>query len=647
MTEMAKFPYLTHRNGSQNWYYKRDVAPDLWADGRQKQVWRSLGTPDRKKAEAAYATVHAEIEQLIATWREESGRSSGAKHRACATRTEPLQTVPLTPALLRRLSDAHYLNVYDSDFQWRGDLWRKVHEDEKAFWRGEIIEHPKDDWRQVKGQPRSYYAYLMEEPVLEDVFLYCVFRARKERILRLQKLCQLGDSRGHEAVVDALLKSKEITLPATDRPRLLRKLIEVEIKALEDLTAGDASSFDSIVERHAAGEVVPQPSSVSQQTKVGQPISALIEQYLEDTAREREWPLKTILRKRGELREFLEVVGDKPINRYTQDDGVRFKDIQMDLPTKRQVKPFKGLALADVAKLAHEMRASGNKVELLSPITINDKIGTVSVFFTWAKARDSSVTNPVTGLGIKRRKNKRQGKSRYPWNTDELNQMFMAPIFTGCRSETHWRQPGNVILRQSAVFWVPLIALFSGMRLGEIIQMQVADVKTIDEITYFDVTPLALNDASDEEGEEIEEEKSLKTSSSRRSIPVHQTLFDIGFGEFLKFRRESGTTRLFPEYEKAKDDGSWSKRFSKHFKRFRDSIGVSRRGVKFHSLRHNVEDALRNANERKEIRDAIQGHGEVGVSREYGTGYYVKTLNGAVQKIKYEGLDLKHLIDRR
>ena len=45
--------------------------------------------------------------------------------------------------------------------------------------------------------------------------------------------------------------------------------------------------------------------------------------------------------------------------------------------------------------------------------------------------------------------------------------------------------------------------------------------------------------------------------------------------------------------------------------------GPARRGVKFHSLRHNVEDALRNADVRKEIRDAIQRHGENGVSREY------------------------------
>jgi hypothetical protein len=53
-----------------------------------------------------------------------------------------------------------------------------------------------------------------------------------------------------------------------------------------------------------------------------------------------------------------------------------------------------------------------------------------------------------------------------------------------------------------------------------------------------------------------------------------------------------------------------------------------------------VEDALRNADVRKEVRDAIQGHGENGVSREYGTGYYVKTLNDAVQKIQYDGLVL-------
>ncbi len=32
----------------------------------------------------------------------------------------------LTAALVKRLADAHYLNVYDSDFAWRGELWRRA-----------------------------------------------------------------------------------------------------------------------------------------------------------------------------------------------------------------------------------------------------------------------------------------------------------------------------------------------------------------------------------------------------------------------------------------------------------------------------------------------------------------------------------------
>ena len=190
--------------------------------------------------------------------------------------------------------------------------------------------------------------------------------------------------------------------------------------------------------------------------------------------------------------------------------------------------------------------------------------------------------------------------------------MFASPIFTGCRSSRNWKQPGNVVLRESAKYWVPLIALFSGLRLGEIIQMQVADVKTMEGVEYFDVTPLAVED-DDEEGYDPTEEKSLKTVSSRRGVPIHTTLLDLGFGEFLHLQRASGASRLFPEFGRAKDDGSWSKRFSKYFRRFREAIGVTRRGVKFHSLRHNVEDALRNADVRKEVRDAIQGHGESGV----------------------------------
>lgn len=630
---MAKYPFLTRRSGSQNLYYKRPVPLDLRGHNRPNQIWRSLKTPDRKKAELAYAAQHAEVELLLEQWRREDNQPIVTTE--IAPSASDLPATPLTPALLRRLADSHYLTTYETDFTWRSDLWRRTREDEDAFWRGDIIKHPTTDWQKHKGQSYSYYALLMEEPVLEEVFLYCIYTARKEKLRGLTRLYQLGDTHDLEASADDLLSLHQISLCDGDRNRLLRKLMQTEIKALEDLTAGDEGTFDGIV-----ASQVPT-SHASEQKRPAQPTelaSVLVEKYIEITSREREWPTKTELRKRSELREFLEICGDKPINAYGQEDGVKFKDIESTLPLYRQQASFKGLSLIDAAKKAAELRNKGQDVEFLSPLTINDKIGSVSLFFEWAKTRTAGVVNPVADQGIQRRKNRRQGKKVHPWTTDELNRMFAAPIYVGCESESRWNQPGKTVLRQSAKFWVPLIGLFSGMRLGEIIQLQVADIKELGGIRYFDVTPTAID--VDDEAADRDEAKSLKTSSSRRGIPIHRILLNLGFEEFLDFRRQSGATRLFPEYERAKDDGSWSKQFSKHFKRFRESVGVKRRGVRFHSLRHNVEDSLRNAQVLKEVRDAVQGHGENGVSAEYGSGFYLETLNDAVQKIAYSGVRL-------
>ena len=130
---MAKFPYLTDRQGTNSLYYKRLVPIELRAADRPGQIWRSLRTSDRKKAETAYGAKHAEVEVLFAQWRKDDSEPVGSVQSQLPVK-DASNFVPLTPALLRRLADAHYLNVYEADFQWRGDLWKKVHEDEDAFW---------------------------------------------------------------------------------------------------------------------------------------------------------------------------------------------------------------------------------------------------------------------------------------------------------------------------------------------------------------------------------------------------------------------------------------------------------------------------------------------------------------------------------
>jgi integrase len=220
-------------------------------------------------------------------------------------------------------------------------------------------------------------------------------------------------------------------------------------------------------------------------------------------------------------------------------------------------------------------------------------------------------------------------------------------LFTGCVSRSSWKKPGDTILRDSARFWAPLIALFSGLQLGEIIQMRVADIKTdADGIRYFDISTLLAPD-------DVEDAKSLKTTTSERQVPVHPFLFRCDLQDLVDKRINAREPLLLVDYGPSKSDGSWSKHFSGWFNgQFRPRIGVERvtqgqNRVNFHSFRRDFEDVVRNSPDiKQEVRDALQGHGENGVSAQYGTGVYRKTFNEAMKKVDYEDLNLSHLILR-
>lgn len=623
---MAKYPFLTRRSGSKNLYYRRVVPDDLRASGRPQQIWKSLGTPDQTAAKATYARVNLETEALFESWRREDtsqppSSSDGRPISQCA---------PLSASLLRRLTDEYYLTVYDRDFAWRGDLWKQVRHNEEAFWQGDIIRHPKNDAHEFNGASHSYYWRLMECPELEDVFLYCVHMERKDRLATARRSYELGDAEGCASVMNSVLQRRGISLSQEDQDRLKRGMLKAEILALEDAVNG----FEA---RISLTNSAPPKPGIDAEREPAQMASELIKLYVAEAERINEWPLKTINRKIAELHEFVAIAGDKPVTTYTSSDGNLFKDVQLKLPAHRHGKGFKGLSPLEQAAQVQKLITAGETPPMLSPLTINDKIGTVSLFFDWLRPQGCAPPeNPLCGLSISRPGRRKREKAGSPWTIDELNRMFEAPIYTGCKSLARWSDPGDLVPTDAAIYWIPLIGLFSGMRLGEIVQLRTADFKSQDGISYFDIT--TLTDPSD--GDDSEPAKSLKNVYSRRSVPVHKVLMQLGLCELVDRRRQVGTSRLFPDFRRAEDDESWSKTFSKHFTRFRRSIGCTRARLTFHSLRHNVEDALRNADVRKEVRDAVQGHGETGVSREYGTGYYLTTLNDAVQKIDYLGLRL-------
>ncbi|KAA5602837.1 hypothetical protein [Blastochloris sulfoviridis] len=112
----------------------------------------------------------------------------------------------------------------------------------------------------------------------------------------------------------------------------------------------------------------------------------------------------------------------------------------------------------------------------------------------------------------------------------------------------------------------------------------------------------------------------LKARSSRRRVPIHPIMRDVGFLDFVAMRRSdatSNTALLFPGLEpRGKKATRWEAAWSKWFSRWRrvhlGIVGDDRR-KDFHSPRHTFKDMCRAARIEEVVHDALTGHSLEGV----------------------------------
>ncbi|WP_378945348.1 DUF6538 domain-containing protein [Mesorhizobium sp. ANAO-SY3R2] len=321
---------------------------------------------------------------------------------------------------------------------------------------------------------------------------------------------------------------------------------------------------------------------------------------------------------------FLDLVGDKAIHTYTKADARAFKRALQGLPANwNKHKSLRGFRFTEAAS-----RASALGLEAMSNKNINKIMNFVSSMWLWAERQYDEVTgSPFKALQIDIRQRARD--ERNPFTAEQLKSIFNAPIYNGCHSTRAWQKAGTLVPTDSGRFWVPLISLFSGARLGEIVQLRTSDVREEQGILQF---------AMVDEGED----QRLKNENSRRRIPVHPMLMELGFDKLLQRRVEQGSTRLFPDLAMGKD-GYYSSPFSKHFSRFLGLVDAKTAKTSFHSFRHNFEDACREAGVPVDVMNALQGHGEDGMAARYGKGHVLRTLDEWLRKVSYPEIDLSHL----
>jgi integrase len=202
-----------------------------------------------------------------------------------------------------------------------------------------------------------------------------------------------------------------------------------------------------------------------------------------------------------------------------------------------------------------------------------------------------------------------------PFTASDLDKIFSSDVYTN-----QLRPQGGA---GTAAYWIPIIALYTGMRLEEIGQLWVGDVKCENNIWYFDVNS--------------SEDKQLKNKSSVRRVPIHYDLIELGFITYVKALE---CPRVFPLL-KADIYGRLTQNWSKWFGRHLTKLGINDDSKVFHSFRHLMKDALRNSGVDEAVSDAITGHSSSSIGRAYGKGYGLSMLNKAIQSIKYEGLTIK------
>ena len=383
------------------------------------------------------------------------------------------------------------------------------------------------------------------------------------------------------------------------------------------------NEFRSLIEQHAnykleyeirnkewfgdlLGEsvAVPQPQQMVTIEDTSELISVVHERYMGEAQASRVSE-DTLKKKKAKCLVWLELFTDRNIQSFTKEDGRRFKAVVRGLPAK-SAQRYPDKNLQELVEL--------NDPRKRSVKTINDYLGEMGTFFRWAIRNGYyEGANPLDGLKMSQRSN--AINERKPFSPEQLKKLFSSPLYKGCKSTGRRFEKGEHVFKD-AKYWVPLVALYSGMRLQEICQLDVSDIKQDQDVWVFDVNV----DGS---------LKKLKNQSSIRLIPVHDVLQRAGFLTYVDELRSRGESRVFPDVGLASDN-TYSKTFSKQFTTIAERTCIKTPKTCFHSFRHNFEDCLKNEDGIKELtRDALTGHSNRSMASRYGSAIRTPKLKEA------------------
>jgi integrase len=334
--------------------------------------------------------------------------------------------------------------------------------------------------------------------------------------------------------------------------------------------------------------------------------------------------------KRSLKRLFASYVKEQNWNRIYRKDvlgGFRlffYKFTSLDMINNKSLNQFTNNILIKYPKNANKLKATKDfnieqrvliakeqKLELLSIRSIEKYIQWYNLFLKWLYENDH--TNQV--YTIKQPKIKHTvapNKRRLQYSPSDLKRLFSSPVY---------ENSSDFKIHQKMI---PIISLYSGMRLQEVCQLEREDIIKVDGVLCF-----SINSKSS-----CGQKKWVKSFSGHRIIPIHSKLFELGIVEYFlsikngKIWKELNSDRY----------GKYNTTYGKQFQRINNRYilkDTNEQRKSFHSLRHTFAYKLKQAHVDEKKISELLGHANKSVTSIYTKGFSAKILKKEIEKLKF------------
>ncbi|MBF0466123.1 MAG: site-specific integrase [Nitrospirae bacterium] len=544
---MKNTKYLTSYNG--NYYFRIRVPKRLQSYFKSKFIKKAIGTKDIKTAKIICSVGGAKAVKLFA---------------------------------LSNIMDKEEINKAFTDFM-KNDFGYFEKGNGDSIPQAEITEDI--DNNRIKEIARDFFnGYLKhndDKPTKIDnpkVTLPLQLEIRDLRIDILKRDISSNELKLAEGYTFNFLERRNINLDKNSEAykKLIREMGKALIEAFkiekERVSGNFNNPHDNILQNLLDNPIEQEQRVITTPSKLKKPekhLTDVIAEFFKEKVAQVAWSEKNEYELKIFYKDLPEIIGNKPILDYTKTDFTDYIELL------KKMHGYSGKPIGEIVELVRNGTLKSNKT--LSETTIRKYLVQVNMVFEYARQNAYITTNYC--VKIKKKDKRKDNEERDVYDATDLKALFNSPIYTDKK---------NALLYPER-WWIPIIALYSGMRLNEIAQLYKEDIIQIGGIWCFDI-----ND---------EKDKNTKTKSSNLIVPISPVIIGLGFLDFINsFEHE----RVFKNLFKKRD--GYAHYFTRWYNKYNRKYVTKNEKRVFHSFRHTFIDNLKQQGLDKGVRSELVGH---------------------------------------